>query len=94
LDEKLITKTGGHADQLSRSRWGLDRYRVKALTKIFRSGRLTPLQKFWTASEIARKAGILEKGYRNRAKQKQASQYQRLAAEWRLIAASLEHPKN
>ena len=48
LEEPLIVKTGGHDDQLSRSIWGLDRYRVKALVKIYESGILTSQQKLWT----------------------------------------------
>ena len=33
LDEKLIVKRGGHADQLSKKYWGMDRFRIKALEK-------------------------------------------------------------
>ena len=33
VPEPLITKTGGHPDQLSTAEWGLDRYRVLALEK-------------------------------------------------------------
>jgi len=33
LDEKLIIKRGGHADQLSKKYWGMDRFRIKALEK-------------------------------------------------------------
>ena len=38
LEEPLIVKVGGHPDQLSQSRWGLDRYRLQALVKIYSSG--------------------------------------------------------
>lgn len=37
LEEPAITKYGGHADQLSRSQWGMDRFRVTALEKILSS---------------------------------------------------------
>ena len=33
LPEKLITKHGGHDDQLSMKHWGMDRFRVRALEK-------------------------------------------------------------
>ena len=82
LDEDLIVKTGGHSDQLSRSRWGLDRFRIRALEKSFHSGRLTPIQRVWTAREIVAKAQILETGYRNRGKLRGASKYEDLAANW------------
>jgi glycosyltransferase involved in cell wall biosynthesis len=34
IDEALITKHGGHDDQLSRQHWGMDRFRIQALNKI------------------------------------------------------------
>jgi hypothetical protein len=34
LDEELITKYGGHADQLSHKHWGMDRFRILSLEKI------------------------------------------------------------
>ncbi|MFQ5744933.1 MAG: glycosyltransferase family 2 protein [Acidobacteriota bacterium] len=40
--EPLLTKYGGHDDQLSRSYWGMDRFRVRALEKILASGILQP----------------------------------------------------
>ncbi len=30
----LIVKTGGHSDQLSRSVWGMDRYRLKGYCQV------------------------------------------------------------
>ena len=82
LDEDLITKTGGHSDQLSRSRWGLDRYRVRALQMCYESQRLTPRQRRLTAREISSKAGVLATGYRNRSKARGAAIYSRLSREW------------
>ncbi len=35
LDKKLITKYGGGEDQLSMKHWGMDRFRVRALEKLF-----------------------------------------------------------
>ncbi len=75
LPEKLVVKRGGHADQLSRSRWGMDRYRVRALLKSVESGRLTPQQSRWAGAEIVRKAAILEQGYAKRGRVKRASHY-------------------
>ncbi len=34
VHEKLITKYGGHEDQLSTTFWGMDRFRVRALEKL------------------------------------------------------------
>ena len=41
LNETLITKYGGHADQLSRCVWGLDRFRICALEKMLREPTLS-----------------------------------------------------
>ncbi len=82
LEEPLITKFGGHADQLSRSEWGFDRYRVRALLKCAAGGALTAQQKIWTAAEIVDKARILAGGFRNRGKDEMAARYRRLANLW------------
>ncbi len=75
LPEKLVFKRGGHADQLSRSRWGMDRYRIRALLKSLDSGCLTPQQCQWAAAEIVRKSAILEQGFAKRGKMDRASYY-------------------
>lgn len=38
VDEALLKKYGGHADQLSRKYWGMDRFRVRALARLLASG--------------------------------------------------------
>jgi len=63
LPEPLIVKRGGHDDQLSRSEWGIDRFRVKALCKILARDVLTPVQREAARQELLRKCGILEKGF-------------------------------
>jgi glycosyltransferase involved in cell wall biosynthesis len=40
IDEALITKHGGHDDQLSRQYWGMDRFRIHALNKIISEAKL------------------------------------------------------
>jgi len=61
LPEKLIVKTGGHADQLSRKYWGMDRYRVLALEKILQSD-LDAQQTELVLNEIIKKLTILSLG--------------------------------
>ena len=78
VPEKLVVKRGGHADQLSRSRWGMDRYRVRALLKSVDSGCLTPQQRQWAAAEIVRKSEILEQGFAKRGRMDRASYYREL----------------
>jgi len=39
IEKKLITKYGGHEDQLSFKHWGMDRFRVLALEKLLNTNR-------------------------------------------------------
>lgn len=61
IPEKLVVKTGGHSDQLSRKYWGLDRYRVRALEKIINED-LSLLQRRLVLEEIIKKLTILTEG--------------------------------
>lgn len=89
LQQPLIVKVGGHQDQLSRSRWGLDRYRVRAMEKAIGSGTLTPLQEKWTARELARKTSILSTGYGNRKKLRGHRTFERKLHHWRRVWSEL-----
>lgn len=40
IDEALITKHGGHDDQLSHKHWGMDRFRIQALNNIISDAKL------------------------------------------------------
>jgi GT2 family glycosyltransferase len=40
VDEALLLKFGGHEDQLSQAYWGMDRFRIRALENLIRSGAL------------------------------------------------------
>lgn len=82
VDESLLVKTGGHADQLSRSTWGLDRFRVRAMVKTAESGILSVQQKAWTAAEIVRKSEILAGGCEKRGRGEMARYYRGLAEFW------------
>ncbi len=61
IPEKLIIKTGGHTDQLSREYWGMDRFRVRALEKVLGKD-LTIGQRKLVLEEIVKKLTILSKG--------------------------------
>src|SRR5215510_5701311 len=45
IEEPLVVKRGGHADQLSHKFWGMDRFRVAALRKLLDSGVLSEAQR-------------------------------------------------
>jgi glycosyltransferase involved in cell wall biosynthesis len=64
----LVIKRGGHADQLSRRFWGMDRFRVAALCKLLDSGALSPEQRQLTEDTLRVKCKVLAQGARKRGK--------------------------
>lgn len=62
LKEKLITKYGGHDDQLSRRYWGMDRFRIYAMEKILKQDYLQPNDLEGTLYMIIKKIGIVLEG--------------------------------
>jgi len=78
LAEKLVTKYGGHDDQLSRTIPALDRYRIHALVKIISSGLLTPVQKNLALIILKSKSKIYLKGCRKRGRIGEAAALEQL----------------
>ena len=66
VPEKLLIKYGGHKDQLSRSSWGMDRYRIQALEKLLLSEVLSETQSQKAIAEMLRKIEIYVAGARRR----------------------------
>lgn len=66
LEEPLVIKRGGHADQLSHRFWGMDRFRVTALCKLLDSGELSSTQREQTRATLLAKCQILAQGARKR----------------------------
>lgn len=81
IAEPLVIKRGGHADQLSRSRWGMDRYRVAALQKLLRSG-IRGARRAVALATLRRKVAILAQGARKRGKEQEAGNYEAKLAEF------------
>lgn len=63
----LVTKFGGHADQLSKAYPMMDRYRILALEKLIASNKLSEPQLRWAKAALLEKRGIIEKGREKRA---------------------------
>lgn len=76
VPEPQIRKYGGHADQLSRQYWGMDRFRVRTLEKIIGSGRLTAGDRAAACEVLIQKAGILAAGARKRGNTERAAYYE------------------
>jgi glycosyltransferase involved in cell wall biosynthesis len=81
IPSPLVIKRGGHADQLSRSRWGMDRYRVVALQKLLRAG-LDGEKRLAVIKVLQQKLAVLSQGARKRGKETQAVAYAALLSEF------------
>ena len=68
LDEPLIYKYGGHADQLSKVNDGIESYRIQSLEKIIKSGFLSDEQKVKAVNALVNKMKIYSKGLEKRKK--------------------------
>ncbi|MEK7727262.1 MAG: glycosyltransferase [candidate division KSB1 bacterium] len=75
LDEPLILKRGGHADQLSHSEYGVDRYRVLALQKMLHGDALNEEWRAQTEAMLHEKRRILALGYGKRGKREEAEAF-------------------
>ncbi len=82
LEEPLLIKYGGHDDQLSRTYWGIDRFRVQALVKLLETVSLTDEQCQQTCRELQRKCAILAAGCRKRQKTEECTYYTRLPSQY------------
>jgi len=78
IPKPLIIKEGGHSDQLSSRYAGMDRFRIKALVKLIRSGRLNEEQLVATIKELAHKCRIYGNGCIKRGKVEEGEYYLQL----------------
>lgn len=62
INEALITKYGGHDDQLSQKHWGMDRFRIQSLENILKSKILNLEDKMATRDMLIHKLEILLRG--------------------------------
>jgi glycosyltransferase involved in cell wall biosynthesis len=81
IESPLVTKRGGHADQLSRSLWGMDRFRVLAIVKLLRAG-LVGDKRQWALNSLRQKTSILVAGAAKRGKVEEARNFGALLAEF------------
>jgi glycosyltransferase involved in cell wall biosynthesis len=79
VDEFLLTRYGGHADQLSSTIAVLDRFRIQSMESILQNNNLTAVQREHVAHELNKKALIVAGGYQKRGNEKEYEKYQRIA---------------
>ena len=71
-----MTRYGGHADQLSRKYWGMDRFRVQSLKKILAYVLLHKEDEITARKVMRKKCEILLKGFRRRKKLDEVRYYE------------------
>ena len=79
VDRPLVVKRGGHADQLSRLHWGMDRFRVAALSKLLEAESLDAERRAAAAETLRGKCALLAQGARKRGRADEAERYLALA---------------
>ncbi len=83
IDEPLITKRGGHADQQSRKIKHLDRYRIQALCKIMQNAELSTSQYSKAYKVLKKKCTIYANGCLKRGKNQEARKYSQLPDQYK-----------
>lgn len=76
VEEPLLMKYGGHADQLSRAYWGMDRFRIRALEKLIESGTLDCDMLSAALDTLYRKIDLYTAGAKKRRRCEEAIRYQ------------------
>jgi hypothetical protein len=79
VPEYLMVRYGGHADQLSSVFERQDRFRIRALLDLLKSGILTCEQEHACRDIARKKALIMANGCRKRGKEDEYAQYRRIA---------------
>ncbi len=78
VEQPQIVKYGGHADQLSKRYWGMDRFRIRSLEKILDINILDNQDREAAVRILLQKCDIYRQGALKREKREEAGHYQRL----------------
>lgn len=78
IDELLVIRRGGHADQLS-SNAGLDKYRIQSIKNLLERGSLSHDQQKAALSMLQKKCQIYASGCQKRGRLEEMAYYNRLA---------------
>lgn len=77
----LVTKRGGHPDQISRTIWGLDRFRIRVLRSLLEDENLSPEEAVEVRKVLHEKCRIMAAGSVRRGRSNEAEAYLSLAGE-------------
>jgi hypothetical protein len=84
VPELLTIRYAGHAGQLSRRHWGMDRFRVAALARLLSTAPIDGERRERAVEVLARKCAILAAGARRRGREDEAARYDAVAGHYRL----------
>jgi hypothetical protein len=82
IDEFLLTRYGGHRDQLSATVMGLDRFRIRSIIDLLNSTKLSEEQDVLARRELAKKSNIVAHGFRKRGRTEEYERYRRIASDF------------
>lgn len=75
IDKHLLIRHAGHADQLSSSVFGMDRFRIKAILKLLRDSPLNEEQRLSALAELRKKCIVYGSGCLKRGRKKEGEFY-------------------
>jgi len=78
MKKKLITKRGGHPDQLSQKYPVMDRFRIQSLIKMLEYSNLNSMDYKSTLNMLIKKSKIIKNGCYKRGKEKEGDYYDSL----------------
>jgi glycosyltransferase involved in cell wall biosynthesis len=82
VDEYLLKRYGGHADQLSATVPVLDRFRIQGVIDLLASNVLTEEQKALARKSLLKRAHIVAQGYKKHGKTEEYERYQKIIAHY------------
>tara|TARA_X000000950_G_scaffold246990_1_gene304971 strand:+ start:4975 stop:5835 length:861 start_codon:yes stop_codon:yes gene_type:complete len=88
INQKLTLKYGGHKDQLSKTYWGMDRFRIKSLENLILNYKLKPDQKINAIKTIVKKLKIIVNGAYKRNNSSIINKYEEKLFYWENISTS------
>tara|TARA_B110000027_G_scaffold60694_1_gene65323 strand:- start:1167 stop:2036 length:870 start_codon:yes stop_codon:yes gene_type:complete len=91
LSEPLVIKYGGHADQLSKKYWGMDRFRIKSLEKNINSNWFSKDQNKYAYETLIKKLQIVLSGAKNRNNTKLSNIYSEKLGFWQSCSNSINY---
>ena len=90
LDSPLVSKYGGHSDQLSKKFWGMDRFRIKSLEKNLKNEHFSKSQKINVLDTLIEKLTIVSGGALKRGNKEIFKKYNDKLQDWSIELAKLK----